>query len=308
MTNLDTDLFSTQTVLVVDDDADMRDYLRAVVEPWASVLTAASGDEALDLARMAMPDLILLDVQMPGMDGFDVINELKHDTTLRHIPVIFITATTLPEIESECLEAGAADYISKPINPRVLTARARTHLTLKQQADQLSELAVIDGTTGALNRRAFDGRLVAEHGRVRRTGEPLGLILVDVDQFADYNDTYGFLAGDEVLAAVSRVLTQAARRPTDAVGRIEGDRLALLLPGASADVARRIAEQVRDAVRALGITHRHRPSGTVTVSVGVADAAGTTIPGDLVTAAQQDLAGAPDSGRAGRRALHDMLP
>jgi diguanylate cyclase (GGDEF)-like protein len=307
MTNSDADLFSTQTVLVVDDDADMRDYLRAVIEPWASVVTAANGDEALDLARMAMPDLILLDVQMPGMDGFDVINELKHDTTVRHIPVIFITATTLPEIESECLEAGAADYISKPINPRVLTARARTHLMLKQQADQLSELAVVDGTTGALNRRAFDGRLVAEHGRMRRTGESLSLVLVDVDQFADYNGTYGHLAGDDVLAAVTRVLGDAAQRSTDVVGRIDGDRLALLLPGANAEVARRIAEQVRDAVRALGITHRHRPSGTVTVSVGVADAVGTAVAGELMTAAQHDLDGT-SGPRPGPRALHHMLP
>jgi diguanylate cyclase (GGDEF)-like protein len=307
MTNSPADLFATQTVLVVDDDADMRDYLRAVIEPWASVVTAANGDEALDLARMAMPDLILLDVQMAGMDGFDVINELKHDTTVRHIPVIFITATSLPEIESECLEAGAADYISKPINPRVLAARARTHLMLKKQADQLSELAVVDGTTGALNRRAFDGRLVAEHGRTRRTGESLSLVLVDVDQFADYNGTYGHLAGDDVLAAVSTVLNSVAKRPTDVVGRIEGDRLALLLPGASADVARRIAEQARDAVRALGITHRHRPSGTVTVSIGVADAAGTAIAGELVVAAQHDLDGT-SGPRPGPRALHHMLP
>jgi CheY-like chemotaxis protein len=125
---------------VVDDDRILTTMFARLLAGVGKVVTANSGADGLALARSVMPDLILLDVQMPGQDGFDTIAELKTDPMVRHIPVIFITADTLPEIESHCLESGAADYIAKPVNPRVLQARARTHLLLKAQADMLAQL------------------------------------------------------------------------------------------------------------------------------------------------------------------------
>jgi diguanylate cyclase (GGDEF)-like protein len=277
-----------------------------VVEPFASVLAAASGAEGLDLARMAVPDLILLDVQMPAMDGFDVINELKHDTTLRHIPVIFITAGTMTEIESECLEAGAVDYISKPVNPRVLLARVRTQLLIKQQADALSELAVIDGTTGAMNRRAFDARLQAESGRAARAGDDLSLLLVDVDALGAYNDIYGHVAGDDVLAAVAEMVGQIARRPADVIARFDGGVLAVLLPSTPEASARVLATQVDSAVRGRALTHRGNAAGVVTVSIGVASSGTESSSAVMVTAAQESLRLAKSHGRDARRRADAM--
>lgn len=298
MTNTDGDFLATPTVLVIDDDPDVRDFLSLVVEPFASVIAAASGAEGLDLARMAVPDLILLDVQMPVMDGFDVINELKHDTTLRHIPVVFITAGTLAEIESECLEAGGVDYISKPVNPRVMLARVRTQLLIKQQADQLSELAVVDGTTGAMNRRAFDARLGAELGRVARTGDSLSLLLVDIDGLAAYNDIYGFVAGDDVLMAVADVIRNVVRRPADVIARFEPGVLAALLPQTPEAAAHSLAATISESVRAHALTHRGNAIGVVTVTVGVASASGQALPSALVSEARLSLRRRKDHGRA----------
>jgi diguanylate cyclase (GGDEF)-like protein len=286
---------SKPSILVVDDDPVLTMLIGGILAQTGKIFTARSGDEALPLARRVHPDLILLDVQMPGTDGFDVITEVKGDPALRHIPVIFITGEVLPEIESHCLEAGGADYIAKPVTPRVLLARVRTHLLLKQQSDQLADLSYRDPLTGAVNGPAFQELLAAECARAQAAQRPLSLLLLDVDEFATYNDTYGYPVGDEALSAIVATVTASASGPGHLVGRLGGDRLAVLLPESGPDVAARTADAVVQAVRDLGLRHNGSPRGTLTVSVGVASS--TTEPAPLLAAAQEALNTAKAAGR-----------
>ncbi|MGV1003621.1 MAG: GGDEF domain-containing response regulator [Candidatus Nanopelagicales bacterium] len=266
-----TETFPRPLVVIVDDDPDLVGLLAYALSSWADSVSTTDSSQAVALCRTNQPDLILLDVQMPGLDGFDVINELKHDTTLRHIPVIFITAETFPEVESECLEAGAADYIGKPVNPRVLTARARTHVLLKQQADLLGELALRDQLTGTMSHRAFADRLRGECARAARTHSALSLVLVDIGELAAYNRTYGHVAGDDLLRAVASQVTAAVDQSTDVVARHGGGQFAVLLPDTGAARAAALAERIAAAVAQLGIRHAGAPGGQIRARLGVAE-------------------------------------
>lgn len=291
------DFASKPTILVVDDDPVVTMLIGGILAQTGKIFTARSGDEALPLARKVIPDLILLDVQMPGQDGFDVISELKADPALRHIPVIFITGEVMPEIESHCLEAGGADYIAKPVTPRVLQARARTHLLLKQQADMLVDLSYRDPLSGAVNRGAFEDLLAAECARGLTASRPVSLLLVDLDEFAAYNTTYGYPVGDDALVSVVASVRHAADRPGDVVARLSGDRLAVLLPESDAARAAATADAVVAGVRKLGLRHNGSARGALTVSVGVATAATGAAPDTLLTAADAALRTAKEAGR-----------
>ena len=292
------DAFTSQpSILVVDDDPVLTLLIGGILAQTGKIFTARSGAEGLEMARSTVPDLILLDVQMPGQDGFDVISELKMDPALRHIPVIFITGEVIPEIESHCLEAGGADYIAKPVTPRVLQARARTHLLLKQQADMLADLSYLDTLTGAINVRAFQQQLQSECDRAVLRGRPVSLLLVAIDSFGAYNQTYGFAAGDDVLVAVADTAKSAAGRPGDLVGRTSGHQFDVLLPEVTFAEAARAADDIRTAVERLGLRHSGSKSGEfVTVSIGVASAAAGADPQALRGAAQRALDVAEDSG------------
>lgn len=291
------DFASKPTILVVDDDPVLTMLIGGILAQTGKIFTARSGDEALPLARKVIPDLILLDVHMPGNDGFDVISDLKADPALRHIPVIFITGEVLPEIESHCLEAGGADYIAKPVTPRVLQARARTHLLLKQQADMLADLSYRDPLTGAINKAAFDDLLTAECARAAAAARPVSVLLVDLDEFAAYNATYGYPVGDEALVAIVARVAQVADGPGDVVARITGDRLAVLLPESDAARAATTADAVVGGVRELGLRHNGSQRGVLSVSVGVATAAAGSTPAALLEAAAAALQTAKDAGR-----------
>ncbi len=281
---------SEPTILVVDDDPVLTMLIGGILAQTGKVFTARSGAEGLEMARSTVPDLILLDVQMPGQDGFDVISELKMDPGLRHIPVIFITGEVIPEIESHCLEAGGADYIAKPVTPRVLQARARTHLLLKQQADMLADLSYVDTLTGAINVGAFEQQLQSECARATTHGRPVSLLLVDIDSFGAYNQTYGFAAGDDVVVAVGKAAKAAAGRPGEVVGRSSGHQFEVLLPEVGFAEAARTADAVRVAVEGLGLRNSGSESGEfVTVSIGVACAAAGAQPQALRAAAMRAL-------------------
>ena len=285
-------------ILVIDDDRVLTTLLDGILNSIGTVLIANTGPDGLTLAREQQPDLILLDVQMPGQDGFDIISELKTDPTVRHIPVIFITGEVIPEIESHCLEAGGADYIAKPVNPRVLKARARTHLLIKQQADMLADLSFRDALTGALNRGAFDESLASECARAAWKHRPVALLIVDVDDFAAYNRMYGHVAGDDVLAAIAHVLLPEASRPGDVVARVGGDTFAVLLPETQPAEAAEIADRMCSAVRGLGLRHHgSAASDQVTVSIGVAGSQGQPGASALMTAAEAQVRRAKISGR-----------
>ncbi|MFN8126983.1 MAG: response regulator [Candidatus Nanopelagicales bacterium] len=284
------------TLLVIDDDVTMTLLFSKLLGSTGTVVTANSGEEGLALARQIIPDLILLDVQMPGWDGFDVINELKLDPLVRHVPVIFITAEVLPEIESHCLEAGAADYIAKPVTPRVLLARAKTHLLLKKQADMLVDQAFRDPLTGALSTWAFGEMLETECARAAKHGWPTSLLIIEFDLLDEYSAAYGPIAADDALASIAAAIESEVRRPGEKIGRAAVGRFTALLPQTSAPEAQACADRIMATVRSLEVRHSKSPEGLVTVSVGGAGAEGPVTPDMLVRAAEIQLRDSQESG------------
>ena len=258
-------------ILVVDDAMENIQILHAALQDEHEVLFALDGRRALALARDQRPDLILLDAVMPGMDGYAVLQALRAAPETSDTPVIFVTALSSPEDETRALDAGAADFISKPVNAAVVRARVRTQLTVKRQADTLRALTLTDSLTGVHNRRAFSERIDNEWRRCGRAGLPVSLILADIDHFKLYNDHYGHQAGDACLEQVARAFCRAANRAQDLVARYGGEEFAILLPETDAAGAACVARRVLDELAALGIAHAASPtSPLLTASMGIA--------------------------------------
>ena len=288
------------SVLIVEDDGTIQALLSAVLAGDWDVRTASTGEEGLQAAADSVPDIILLDIGLPDLDGREVCRRLKATPRLEPIPVIFLTARTSGEDEIDGLQAGGIDYITKPINPAVLKARVRNHLELKQNRDELIKLARTDGLTGLYNRRTFDDVLLREWRRLSRTGEPLSVIMMDVDHFKLYNDTYGHGGGDSCLLRVARAAEGALQRPADVVARYGGEEFVALLPETKLDGAIAVAEAIRLAVAALNIPQASSNTAAhVTLSLGVA----STIPqpdkepAELLEIADQQLYRAKSEGR-----------
>ena len=258
-------------LLIVDDDPASIRLMSEVVKSFGDIRFATGGVRAVELARSWHPDLILLDAEMPDMDGFEVCTTIKADPATHDIAIIFVTAHSDTERETAALHAGAVDFINKPINPEVVRARAHTHITLKRQTDLLRRLAAMDGLTGIANRRMFDEVLANELRRARRAGTPLSLAMLDVDFFKPYNDHYGHQEGDHCLQQVAKVLQDQARRPTDFVARYGGEEFAIIQADTPPDASLHFAQTLCDAVRGLGIPHASsRACDVVTVSLGLA--------------------------------------
>ena len=253
---------SKRRILVVDDHEDNVEVLRARLEARGyDVRGANSGQEALDTVKEWVPDLILLDVMMPDMDGLEVVKRLKADRNLPFIPVIMQTALDSTERMVAGLEAGADDYVTKPINFAELEARVRSLLRIKklQQAlsererelqimnDRLLHISLTDGLTGVDNRRALEQRLHEMFEHSLRLHEPIACVMCDIDHFKKVNDTYGHAAGDEVLKQFAEIL-KAEAREIDRVGRYGGEEFLLLLPGTVLDSAVTFAERLRQRV------------------------------------------------------------
>lgn len=209
-------------LLVVDDQPINIQALYRIFAPDHRVLMATSGAKALALCKEDPPDLILLDVVMPDMDGHEVCIRLQADEATRNIPVMFVTSHTDTDEETRGLQLGAVDFIAKPVNPAVVRARVKTHLTLKAQSDLLRQMVFIDGLTGVANRRCFDERFENEWRRSVRGGMPLALLMLDVDHFKRFNDRYGHQAGDQCLRQVASAIAGGLRRPGDLVARYGG--------------------------------------------------------------------------------------
>ena len=261
-----------QTLLIVDDDPANVQALARQMHREYRVLVANSGTKALAIASgEVMPDLILLDVQMPDIDGFEVCRRLKDDPRTSSIPVIFVTARDSAGDEEAGFALGAVDYVSKPFHPGLVRARVRTHMRLKRKTDLLEQLAMLDGLTDIPNRRYFEDQLEREYRRAGRDRLALSLVMMDIDNFKGYNDNYGHGAGDQCLSSVARVLTGVAERPRDIVARYGGEEFVALLPSTDETGATEVAEQLRSAVEALQIPHDHSDAGSVvTLSLGVA--------------------------------------
>lgn len=258
-------------VLIVDDQPINIRILNEVFTDPFDVLMATSGEKALQLAKEQQPDLILLDIIMPAMDGYEVCRRLKADPLTEFIPVIFVTAETEADVEAYGFEIGAVDFISKPINPAIVRARAITHLTLKLYMDNMRNIAWLDGLTGLHNRRRFDELLTQNWLLCRREQRPLALLMLDVDFFKRYNDQYGHLAGDDCLRTIAKILKSALRRPADMAFRYGGEEFACLLPFTDERGAQERASAILEAMQAQQIPHcASEVSPFVTLSIGIA--------------------------------------
>jgi diguanylate cyclase (GGDEF)-like protein len=261
---------SKDSILLVDDDPVTIRLVARMLGSLADLRFATSGEDALRLARQLAPDLMLLDTEMPGMSGFDVCRTLKADPELAGIAVIFITSHSEPAFEIAGFAAGAADFIAKPVSEPLLRARVMTQLRVKQLTDDLRRAALIDSLTGVANRRAFDEALVREWRDTVRSGDPLALLLIDVDLFKLFNDRYGHPAGDGCLRSVAQSLKGTTRRSADLVARYGGEEFVILLPRTTRAGAAHMAWSFNNAVESLDIAHLDSlPTGLLTVSTGV---------------------------------------
>ena len=268
-------------LLLVDDQAANIRLLHAVFAEDHDLFMATNGRDALRVCSEQRPDLVLLDLRMPGMNGLEVCRAMKADPALQEIPVIFVTGFSDPSAETEGLEAGAVDFIAKPVNPAVVRARVRTHLTLRGQSRMLQRLAYLDGLTGVTNRRGFDEMLAREWRVALRNESPLGLILMDVDHFKAYNDHYGHLKGDATLQWVAQTLATSLRRPADVLARYGGEEFACLLPHATVAQALQTAEYLRERIEEGAREHVASPvAPVITVSLGATARVPTAIDSD----------------------------
>lgn len=258
------------TVLIVDDERVNRTMLAELLGQQYRVLLAKDGPSALTIATREAHRLllILLDVSMPGMDGYEVLAQLRSQEATAGIAIIFITGQSDAAAEEYGLRLGAADYVSKPIRPAVVSVRVRNQIHLALQRRALQRLAQVDGLTNLANRRHFDDMLQRTYRRSRRTGEAWGLALIDIDHFKQYNDHYGHMQGDEALKSVASTLARHARRPFDLAARYGGEEFALILPGHAEPL--NLVEHFREDIAKQHIEHAASATAPhLTVSCGV---------------------------------------
>ena len=258
------------TILVVDDVPANILVLYEALGADNELTFATSGQEALSLAAEQKPDLILLDVMMPGLDGYEVCRRLKLNDDTRDIPVIFVTALGEEVDEMRGFACGGVDYLVKPIVVPIARARIQSHLELKFMRELLAQQAHLDCLTSLYNRRGFDAAAEKEWRRALRSKSSLAMMMIDVDMFKAYNDRYGHLAGDACLTSVAHALSDALRRPGDVVSRYGGEEFACIVSDADLGAATSLAEQTRRRVEGLKISHAGSPRGVVTVSLGIA--------------------------------------
>ncbi|HEV2676759.1 MAG TPA: diguanylate cyclase [Aliidongia sp.] len=290
----------TQTILIVDDEPFSLKRLQQAFHGHYRVLFATNGEDALRIAAREQPDLIILDVMMPGMNGYEVLRHLKEDERFKLTPVVFLTGKDQQADEKTGLEMGAADYWAKPVNFDIARIRARNHLELKRHRDTLAQLALTDGLSGIPNRRGFDETLEREWLRSVRAGCAMSLLLIDIDHFKSFNDNYGHPAGDACLRRVATLIDETLNRPGDYVARYGGEEFACILPETDQAGAFILAESLRAAVASERIDHHFAPTvDYLTISVGLA----TVMPdrqremADLVELADKALYAAKRNGR-----------
>ena len=260
-------------ILIVDDTPSNIHVLSEALRADYRIKVATSGAVALSVAGNpeTRPDLILLDVMMPEMDGYEVCRRLKKAPETQSIPVIFVTAKTDVIDEEFGLSLGAVDYITKPFHQAIVKARLRNHINLKLKTDLLESLALVDGLTCIPNRRRFDEALEQEWKRSVRSGTPLALIIADIDHFKAYNDHYGHGGGDLCLKAVAQALAKSIDRAGDIVARYGGEEFAAVIPNTDEVGAQFLAERCCATVAALRLPHGFSSAADhVTISVGYA--------------------------------------
>jgi diguanylate cyclase (GGDEF)-like protein len=293
-------------ILIVDDSDTIRAVLaHAVRDMKLEPVLADCGAKALELYAVEHPSLVLLDVNMPGMDGYETARRIRAVAPHEWVPIIFLSASEADQDLERAIECGGDDYLVKPVSPVVLNAKMRALQRLDQMRrklvdvsnelsaanQRLEELSQQDSLTGIANRRAFDFLIERQFREAKRRGESFSVALCDIDHFKAYNDRYGHLAGDECLKQVAAALARACKRPTDVAARFGGEEFALLLPETTTEGAVQVVERARQEVAALGIAHADSTtSNCVTFSAGIASFATERDKASLDLAARADQA------------------
>lgn len=258
-------------ILIVDDSKQNIELLINLFEDEFRVVPATSGERALKLAKSKNPpDIILSDIIMPEMDGYELCAALKKNSATRHIPILFVTAVSEVMDATKGFEAGAVDYITKPFHPPMVKARVNLHLAFQRKQKLLEEFAFIDALTEVPNRRRFDDVFENEILRAKRSSQPISLLFMDVDFFKNYNDNYGHGKGDDTLRLIAKTIQNSLKRAGDFMARYGGEEFVSVLPYAGKDEALEMAANIRDAVQELKIPHGNSEvSSHVTLSYGV---------------------------------------
>lgn len=290
---------SKPVVLLIDDDQDVHRLVRARLRHEdLDLADASSGEEGLKAARARTPSVVLLDIDMPGMDGFSVLRALKNDPTTTNVPVIVVSGMSDCGDKVTAFDLGASDYVVKPFDFAELRARLRASLRLQRLLRLLADRAELDGLTGLGNRASFNRRFASEMAEAKRYNHPLSLAVLDVDFFKRVNDTFGHQAGDDVLVSFAKLLTKQCRA-SDIPCRFGGEEFVIIMTQTGAKDATVLLDRIRVALSET-IFPRH-PEHKVTVSAGVAGFDGG-IPADVtaeqwIHAADQALYAAKRGGR-----------
>ncbi|TRY29869.1 diguanylate cyclase [Aliiglaciecola sp. M165] len=257
-----------------------------------------TGDEALSFCANIEPDLILMDINMPGISGLETCKIIKGNESLKDIPILFITASQDAESEDQCWESGCTDFITKPFSTNTLRHRVNAHVAAKLMADRLKELASIDGLTGVHNRRYFEQYFDEQAKLSARNKKPLSILMIDIDFFKQYNDLYGHLAGDDCLRLVANIIDKALERPTDHVARYGGEEFVVILPDTDIKGLEVVAKHILQKIQTANIVHEGAPNGVLSVSLGGCSAVcDLTHYKSLILSADEKLYLAKRSGR-----------
>ena len=256
-------------ILIVDDEKSNIIALTRILSAEYTVHAAKNGKDAIDVASEQLPDLVLLDIIMPGMDGYAVIDELKKTEATRHIPVIFITGLDDPDEEEKGLSAGAVDYIIKPFRAMTVRLRVRNQIQIVNYIRLIEQLSLLDQLTGLPNRRSFDERLLIEWNRAIRDRTPVSILMIDLDKFKEYNDTYGHQQGDLALKTLASLFTHELKRSVDYVARWGGEEFVVLLTNTDDIKALKIAEWLRCSVENTKIPLSDGGTTKTTISAAV---------------------------------------
>jgi diguanylate cyclase (GGDEF)-like protein len=288
------------TILLVDDEPINISVLAEFLAQEYRLLFAKTGQDALRIVHEKQPDLVLLNIGLPDISGYDVCRDIKTNQATQNIPVVFSTAKDSAEDEVIGLILGASDYITKPFNIGLIRARVRNQIRLKKKTDLLEQLANLDGLTELPNRRYFDEHFESEWRRAVRRGVPISIALADVDFFKGYNDHYGHSAGDDCLQVVARSLAKSAGRGGEFVARYGGEEFIFVWPEIDLKESIKAAELARQLVQNLNIENKGSDcNNIVTVSIGVASLIPTNEvrKADLIEAADEQLYKAKKQGR-----------
>ncbi|MDN5096781.1 GGDEF domain-containing response regulator [Aliarcobacter butzleri] len=288
-------------MLVVDDMTTTLLLLHDLLKDTYEVKIAKSGTKALEILESPNDiDLILLDIEMPDINGYDVCKRIKNNETIKNIPIIFITGRTSQEDEEYGLNLGAIDYITKPFNKAIVKLRIKNYLNLKIKNDMLEKLSMYDGLTNIRNRRFFDETFEKTFNEIKRDKKSLAVLMIDIDFFKPYNDNYGHGQGDETLRKVAKALEKTIKRASDFVARYGGEEFVILLKDINKDGVEAVANNLLNAIRELKITHEFsKIENYVTVSIGVSyyNSSSDVTKLELLLKADEALYSVKNSGR-----------